>query len=79
MVRAGPLVLASGHNRNPVWGQNKHQLDEQTRAKLLETARAMVLRGDSKFSVTSLCAQAGVERAVFRAPFQRQDRADGRV
>src|SRR5882757_3226284 len=50
-------------------GQNEHHLDERTRAKLLETARAMVLRGDSKFSVTSLCAQAGFERAVSRAHF----------
>jgi len=29
----------------------------------------MVLRGDSKFSVTSLCAEAGVDRAAFRANF----------
>lgn len=50
-------------------GQNEHQADDQTRARLLDTARAMVLRGDSKFSVTSLCAEAGVERAVFRALF----------
>jgi len=50
-------------------GQNEHQFDDQTRAKVLETARAMVLRGDSKFSVTSLCAEAGVERALFRVHF----------
>jgi TPR repeat protein len=50
-------------------GQNDYQLEDLTRARLLETARAMVLRGDSKFSVTSLCAEAGVERAQFRAQF----------
>ena len=50
-------------------GQNQHQADDQTRARLLDIARAMVLRGDSKFSVTSLCAEAGIERAVFRAHF----------
>ena len=36
---------------------------------LLETARAMVLRGDNKFSIAALCAEAGVERAEFRAHF----------
>jgi TPR repeat protein len=50
-------------------GQNEQQADDQTRARLLETARAMVLRGDSKFSVSSLCAESGVERAVFRIHF----------
>ncbi|HSS13037.1 MAG TPA: hypothetical protein VLL04_04045 [Rhizomicrobium sp.] len=50
-------------------GQNEQQADDNTRARLLETARAMVLRGDSKFSVTALCAESGVERAVFRVHF----------
>ena len=50
-------------------GQNEYQLEDQTRARLLETARAMVLRGDSNFSVASLCAEAGIERALFRAHF----------
>ncbi len=50
-------------------GQNEYQLDEQARARLLETARAMVLRGHSEFSLASLCAEAGVEREVFRAHF----------
>src|ERR1700754_5061696 len=53
----------------PGMGQNEHQLEDQTRAKLLETARAMVLRGDTKFSVTVLCAEAGVERALFHTHF----------
>ena len=29
----------------------------------------MVLRGDNKFSIAALCAEAGVERAAFRAHF----------
>ena len=50
-------------------GQNELQLDEQARARLLETARAMVMRGHSEFSLASLCAEAGVERTVFRTQF----------
>jgi len=50
-------------------GQNEYQLDEQARARLLETARAMVLRGHSEFSIASLCAEAGVEREIFRTHF----------
>ncbi|MBA2589396.1 MAG: SEL1-like repeat protein [Alphaproteobacteria bacterium] len=44
--------------------------DEQTTYNLLlETARALVLRGDNKFSIATLCAESGVERAQFRAHF----------
>ena len=50
-------------------GQNELQLDEQARARLLETAKAMVMRGQSEFSLASLCAEAGVERTVFRTQF----------
>lgn len=49
-------------------GQSEISADA-TRDLLLETARAMVLRGDNKFSVASLCAEAGVERTAFRAHF----------
>lgn len=42
---------------------------DTTRDLLLETARELVLRGDNKFSIASLCAAAGVERASFRAHF----------
>jgi TPR repeat protein len=45
------------------------QPDDGSRARLLETARAMVLRGDKKFSIASLCAEAGLDRAAFRACF----------
>jgi TPR repeat protein len=49
-------------------GQSETSQDA-SRGLLLETARAMVLRGDNKFSIASLCAEAGVERAAFRAHF----------
>lgn len=42
-------------------------LDDRTR--LLEAARALVLRGDGKFSVAALCAEAGVARTAFRENF----------
>jgi TPR repeat protein len=35
------------------------------RTRLLEAAKAMVLRGDKDFSVADLCREAGVEREVF--------------
>ena len=49
-------------------GQSETSQDA-SRGLLLETARAMVLRGDNKFSIAALCAEAGVERAAFRAHF----------
>jgi localization factor PodJL len=42
---------------------------QATRDLLLETARELVLRGDNKFSIATLCAAAGVEPAVFRTHF----------
>ncbi len=42
---------------------------DATRDLLLETARELVLRGDNKFSIATLCAAAGVERTIFRAHF----------
>ena len=43
--------------------------DEDARARLLDAARAMVLKGDNGFSVPALCAQAGVDRDAFHAHF----------
>src|SRR3954466_3369875 len=43
--------------------------DKEARARLLEAARAMVLKGDNGFSVPALCAQAGVDRDSFHAHF----------
>src|SRR5438067_11103882 len=43
--------------------------ETDTRSRLLEAARAMVLRGEPKFSIATLCAEAGVSRADFRAQF----------
>jgi len=42
---------------------------DEIRSLLLNTARAMVLRGDSKFSIAALCTEAGVDRAIFRMHF----------
>jgi TPR repeat protein len=39
------------------------------RSRLLEAARDMVLRGEQKFSISQLCAAAGVPRQVFRTHF----------
>ena len=51
-------------------GQSDFQADDQTRARLLETARAMVLRGESEFSLTSLCAEAGIDAEDFQKYFE---------
>ena len=47
-------------------GEND-QADDRTR--LLASARKILARGDSKFSIAMLCAEAGVTRDVFRAHF----------
>ncbi|HET7084774.1 MAG TPA: hypothetical protein VFI23_08395 [Rhizomicrobium sp.] len=49
--------------------QSQTHSAEEARIRLLETARSLVLRGDSAFSVNSVCAQAGVDREVFREHF----------
>ncbi|HMH64860.1 MAG TPA: TetR/AcrR family transcriptional regulator, partial [Rhizomicrobium sp.] len=49
-------------------GQSETVADA-TKDVLLETARGLVLQGDNKFSIASLCTAAGVERASFRAHF----------
>src|SRR5215475_8755685 len=43
--------------------------DEEARVRLLETAKTMVLRGDNKFTVGSVCAEAGVDRDAFHEHF----------
>jgi TPR repeat protein len=43
--------------------------DTAVKEKLLDAARALVLEGDGKFSISALCAKAGVERAAFRMHF----------
>jgi len=47
-------------------GEND-QADDK--AKLLVCARTILARGDSKFSIAMLCAEAGVTRDIFRAHF----------
>jgi AcrR family transcriptional regulator len=47
-------------------GEND-QADDRTR--LLANARTILARGDNKFSIALLCAEAGVTRDVFRAHF----------
>jgi TPR repeat protein len=42
---------------------------EEAQSRLLATARALVLRGDQKFSIATLCAEAEVSRTVFREYF----------
>ena len=49
--------------------ETETQSADDTRSRLIETARAMVLRGDNKFSIATLCNEAGVGRARFRAHF----------
>lgn len=42
---------------------------DQGRARLLDAARALMLRGEEKFSVAAVCAEAGVDRVEFRNHF----------
>ncbi len=42
---------------------------DENKGRLLDAARTLLAQGDAKFSITSLCAEAGVDRAVFRAHF----------
>ncbi|MDB5733621.1 MAG: hypothetical protein JWP16_1494 [Alphaproteobacteria bacterium] len=39
------------------------------KGRLLDAARTLLARGDAKFSITTLCAEAGLDRAAFRAHF----------
>ncbi len=50
--------------------EQKGALEEtEVRSRLLETARAMVLRGEPKFSISALCTEAQVPRTAFREHF----------
>jgi AcrR family transcriptional regulator len=42
---------------------------DEDRTRLLDAARALLGRGDAKFSITALCAEAGLDRAAFRTHF----------
>ena len=42
---------------------------DQDKSRLLDAARALLARGEAKFSITALCAEAGVERAAFKTHF----------
>ena len=50
-------------------GYGETQIADDARDRLIETARAMVLRGDNKFSIGALCSEAGIDRLEFRAHF----------
>jgi AcrR family transcriptional regulator len=41
-------------------GQSELRQDYEGRTRLLEAARALMLRGEEKFSVAAVCAEAGV-------------------
>ncbi|HEY1878098.1 MAG TPA: hypothetical protein VGG66_11545, partial [Rhizomicrobium sp.] len=50
-------------------GQGELQAADDTRDRLLQTARAMVLRGDNNFTIAALCSEAQVDRGLFRLHF----------
>jgi TPR repeat protein len=50
-------------------GQGELQAADDTRDRLIQTARAMVLRGDNNFTIAALCSEAQVERGHFRMHF----------
>lgn len=43
--------------------------NDDDRTRLLEAGRALLARGEGKFSISALCAEAGVARPVFRTHF----------
>jgi TPR repeat protein len=47
----------------------RRQDDDEGRARLLDAARALMLRGEEKFSIAAVCAEAGVDRMEFRNHF----------
>ena len=55
------MSFGHGPRRNPDCGRHPH--------RLVETASAMVLRGDNKISIATLCNEAQVTRSQFRANF----------
>ena len=50
-------------------GQGELQAADDARDRLIQTARAMVLRGDNNFTIAALCGEAQVDRNHFRACF----------
>ncbi|HEU0095629.1 MAG TPA: TetR family transcriptional regulator, partial [Rhizomicrobium sp.] len=50
-------------------GQSELRQDDEGRVRLLDAARALMLRGEEKFSVAAVCAEAGVTRDEFRNRF----------
>jgi AcrR family transcriptional regulator len=50
-------------------GQGELQAADDTRDRLIQTARAMVLRGDNNFTIAALCSEAVVDRGQFRMHF----------
>src|SRR5258708_33534183 len=46
-------------------GHSEQNTDDAARSRLMQTAKALVLRGDSKFSIASLCKEAGMDRSEF--------------
>src|SRR5215831_10433065 len=50
-------------------GQGELQAADDTRDRLIQTARAMVLRGDNNFTIAALCSEAVVDRGQFRLHF----------
>jgi AcrR family transcriptional regulator len=42
---------------------------DDDKERLLQATRALLAQGDAKFSITALCAEAGLDRAVFRTHF----------
>ena len=66
LVRGAALASCPGKT-GAVMGQEEFPSADRTR--LVETARALVARGESRFSITRLCAEAGVARDVFRDHF----------
>ena len=42
---------------------------DDDKERLLQAARSLLARGDAKFSITTLCTEAGLDRAAFRAHF----------
>jgi AcrR family transcriptional regulator len=42
---------------------------DQDKLQMLAAARALLARGGDKFSITAVCAEAGVERAAFKQNF----------
>ena len=61
--------LVSGSRQG--WGKagvvmEQDATSSDSRTRLVDAARALLARGEDRFSITRLCAEAGVARDVFR-------------